>query len=1217
MPILNIPEYIEVEYDSISNEQRAALKLIMDGDGLYNPLTNKINESIDICNKEIEKLEALDIFHYNITQQEQTDILYLLEALNIAFEDLKIHTDRITGNAEGTLTEFFQRLSIAGQYTKIMKSISGKEEEKYSFIFSSIMGAGDLCLDRISKRLTCQDSSTRQLCGNINDSSGILELTEQIKNRPVIINSVITCLLPSLLECVRNLTNDDDYSQARKIVESYSAGTRIAGDITLDPIYNEVVKQVVGSHQLKQSLLELEKNRIASDSAVRATEIFFENFPYPPSPPVSENDCRGECCDDEHDFEPIVYNCNDETLILVGPTGPPGKDGFDGIRGIQGIPGGTGDCECEPPPPSGACCVDFQCYETTQGNCSQWDGVYRGDNTSSEFEWCGPCRNNNDCDLGKICCDGECLVSCCDGLCPPCPPCNCDDSYPCGDNHCCPSDYCCVDCDSQGGGDCAFDSDCPLDQCCDFSTNTCRLCPECLINEDCPVSFVCINGFCLREPNNYCTVDDDCESSECCVDWICQPCLGDLCETHEDCPYGYCCLESYDGGEMVCRSCDWASDCGNFECAGCEYNPLKCQSGNCSNSDCACCFDPLRNEFACHHGDCPFGGVPDECDVHADCEEADDSCCFYRVCTDCIDNESCGTSVEIIDGVWVEYTGCVNDDDCVSGSFCCYDVHKQEYCCGDASICNEMGACCITDVLCQDATYASCDSFGGEWYHGFECTQVPCGGCVGDDDCTHDQECCVEGICVVGGTTTCGSCLNFGQGWCGEGLCCTTLGTCLDCSGGGCSCACWDSGDCSNDNTGSCCVIENSAESGYCSDTPLDCPCGNADWAIDCGEGWCCVNNVCVEQQGDLPCNCSAHNECPWQYCCVNSVCVDESEGLCPCSNTSEHCSQGYCCWYSDSEVYRENKPRNRGGDRGREDPTNNSCCVEDNEVVCVNDYDEPQGTKNCCFNRNQNETDREFKHRCRVGANGTIKLKPCCDSYDGSPACRFECGPSTVPTHIAHACNECPEEQPRACCLGSGWSLYCDDELLPSECENMGGVIMNSDECYEGICSSNIPDETAWGTCQCCNTLECTETQYPAQYCSDECTDDWILNAGGSPVCACIEPINQNHTNEIQYTIPNTDAVPSMPGGFDSFHFPPHCKRFDGINTELYDNGIIQVGCAPQEGNCINVATNVTCGLGSSFGDLDCDGEIWMVMVRNLDVVMTSLCQARCQIFV
>nr|MBC8555991.1 hypothetical protein [Candidatus Brocadiales bacterium] len=251
MPILNIPEHIEVEYDTISNEQRAALKLIMDGDGLYNPLAKKINECVDILNKEIELVEEISIIVNNITQQEKTDILYLMTSLIIAFEDLKIHTDKITGTSEDTLSEFFQRLSVAGKYTEIMKSITGKDEEKYSFIFASIMGAGDLCLDRISKRLTCPETSTVTVCGNINDSSGILGLAQQIKNRPSIISSVIYCLLPSLLQCIRDLTNEDDYCQARKIVESYSAGSRIAGDIVYDPIYHEVVRQVMGSHQLK------------------------------------------------------------------------------------------------------------------------------------------------------------------------------------------------------------------------------------------------------------------------------------------------------------------------------------------------------------------------------------------------------------------------------------------------------------------------------------------------------------------------------------------------------------------------------------------------------------------------------------------------------------------------------------------------------------------------------------------------------------------------------------------------------------------------------------------------------------------------------------------------------------------------------------------------------------------------------------------------------
>ena len=38
MPILNIPEHIDIDFTALNNEQRATIKLIMEGDGLQNPL---------------------------------------------------------------------------------------------------------------------------------------------------------------------------------------------------------------------------------------------------------------------------------------------------------------------------------------------------------------------------------------------------------------------------------------------------------------------------------------------------------------------------------------------------------------------------------------------------------------------------------------------------------------------------------------------------------------------------------------------------------------------------------------------------------------------------------------------------------------------------------------------------------------------------------------------------------------------------------------------------------------------------------------------------------------------------------------------------------------------------------------------------------------------------------------------------------------------------
>ena len=46
MPIFNLPETVQIPFDALSNEQRAAIHTVMSGDGLVNPLSNKIQKLV-------------------------------------------------------------------------------------------------------------------------------------------------------------------------------------------------------------------------------------------------------------------------------------------------------------------------------------------------------------------------------------------------------------------------------------------------------------------------------------------------------------------------------------------------------------------------------------------------------------------------------------------------------------------------------------------------------------------------------------------------------------------------------------------------------------------------------------------------------------------------------------------------------------------------------------------------------------------------------------------------------------------------------------------------------------------------------------------------------------------------------------------------------------------------------------------------------------------
>ncbi len=255
MPEFSFPETIDIPFDTLTAQQRLSIKLLMEGAGLQNPQKEKIDKTKELVDEEKTLVEDIE----ELTEQQKSDILILLDKLQVSLEEFGIHTDKISGVGDGDLTEFFDRLSVTAMYTRVMKSITGIEEERYSTIFSSILDVGDKCLGNISTTTTCNNMVKEGTCSGIVSGSGIQGLAEQIKTNPAIVYDVVHCHLPTIIECLDNTIVDEEIQlcEAKKAIEAYSAGSRVIGDTSSDLIFNEVIQQIVASSELKQHLLDI------------------------------------------------------------------------------------------------------------------------------------------------------------------------------------------------------------------------------------------------------------------------------------------------------------------------------------------------------------------------------------------------------------------------------------------------------------------------------------------------------------------------------------------------------------------------------------------------------------------------------------------------------------------------------------------------------------------------------------------------------------------------------------------------------------------------------------------------------------------------------------------------------------------------------------------------------------------------------------------------
>ena len=811
-----------------------------------------------------------------------------------------------------------------------------------------------------------------------------------------------------------------------------------------------------------------------------------------------------------------VYDCTqpERGNVFEGFTGPPGLGGVVGPMGFIGPLGPDGfPCECEPPP-VGACCVNDVCLISSEDQCVQWGGEYRGHNSTCEFAFCEVCEENVHCDCNcteetnrcnlttgeciseftgepsgcQICCGGDCVCPCDDGSCPPCPECPAN-HFQC-QGECCPQGYCCVDC---VGGDCDGDygsggpSPCPAvsPYCCGYNCSAVPCWTDCIDPNDCEDGECCCFGVCTSncpcfEPPEPCGPENPCSGVDggdrCCCFGYCSSncpcddppvsCIGDAsCNTNECCCSGVC----------ITNCPCWVHPCEGFSCPPGWHREVDEQTGQC-----ICVDDDIWDDCD-NNDDCPSGYycvngkcVPSECaceycsQTTADGEPNEDEpdyglCCFNNCDSDC-------------DG------GCCSE--CTS-DFCCYSGGEEcTECCdngGGQCDANCPGKC---DQWLADHGFARSMPHppGGNPFsetirnsgqvgvsdqnshEGYAIRNLPPGG---DYDCGCTTQCPGGGCpdCLIGGYLGCcpaGEVCCGGNGCCLQGQCCAG-NRCCDLGLGETCC-------------GSECCGDDGPNAGIC--------CGSNCCRFD-DETPCCIGGNCVEVCPDgscpnpsNPCGGGCGCDIEGDVCCGGNCC-SESGPCCPFRANGCPCGT-----YTDSYGNELPKACCVGGYDG--------CCGAE-QICCQGECAYPWAIE-CCAD----DPDGEL---CRSSGTG---IERCCGvlPYEDLPVCCHKCGFDNYPI----CCKECCE------LYGSNPPL--DTHEMCSYPEHLWGENPPCFECeVHGLyCNTCWKDKDSWHDphtlvlkngceCDCRNTHVahlCEGTNNPALDDKYKCCEE------GKDFCGC-----------------------------------------------------------------------------------------------------------------
>ena len=1079
MPILNLPKTVQIPFETLTNEQRNAIHTVMTGKGLQNPLREKIQLCRDAINKEIALFQGADLGEPgggecpscgntdcpSVTPQNGIDIIYQLRLLIFWLDALEVHTDKLSGSKVDYIDAFFQRLSAAGSYSSALKSITGKNQEKFSKVFHSITGAGDICLDRILNPCTGPCTDGYRTCGIFAVNSGLVGLYGCTCTTPVA-HELITCHLPSFIDCIKKLIEEDDknYCQAKKIVEKYSASSRLAQDAIADPLISEIIKSIFATPELKQALLDVQKSE-ASEEAIQTTSQFFPEF---------------------DGSDGAVTDCEGSPLVVVGPPGVPGEDGKDGCRGPTGMPGAPGVdgfCQGGNNPCGGiqgACCINGFCLELTSQQCQVYNGNFYGEQSTCEADAqnCVPdsCGSTDECPEGQVCCGSECVDACPNGTmnggsCGNCPPCfNCDN------------------CTNGCGGVC----ECPAGTLC--CNDTCMpACPT-----DPPTCPTCQGGCC---PQGY----DCCGGDGCCPQGQC--CNGECCGSGSSCCGGECCSGDCCGGS-VCCSGETPNCCGDSCCAN------DCCGGECCNDDAPCCTPDGCGSYCPGTSVCPND---EQCNDGCPCDEGDccegeteccandgiEGCCEGSGCTDLCEDGSCPDDTLCNNGCGCPPNDTDGEEGSCCGDGCCYNQKccEDSYCCGLEQCCNGNNDCCDAGlqccgdgVCCPEGT--CCPGAGDGGICQPECPGT--GGCACGDGpcCTSGEECCngnccsftqccgADGVTCIDrcppvdgeeqgacpGPSPCNGGCPCGSGAAGVGGCCSGEVTCcfdICCDGtctqpcplyNGCPEECNGEDDCCVADGGDCCPMDDEngtwspVAGGSSVDGGSDCECYQWEYNEEDGSFECTSSNAACDEMGltdYLGGYC-----CPEGFTCCKKgpACTEVLVG----GDISGYDNQTFCCPEDIAQC-------SSVGCVGRCNECAAQDCCESDEVCCLGCPCTDPGDNAQCFATGCAVCRRQEEGCVGCGGAGTAQCATdadcipqfgplsCCrprpegDPFEGELTCTFNCGD---PGGIG---NDGTGYLKGACCYikgaGDSGEVFCVDVTRP-QCDRLLGIHYAGESC-------------------------------------------------------------------------------------------------------------------------------------------------------------------------
>ena len=400
---------------------------------------------------------------------------------------------------------------------------------------------------------------------------------------------------------------------------------------------------------------------------------------------------------------------------------------------------------------SGTTCVEDSCADMGLVTSCDEGKKQTPAGTATNGEQCYTCDNecssNSDCDDGKKCENGSCVLKSCAEM---------------GYKTSCRAD--------QTKTEEAYASD-----------GVCYSCvtpkPQCTSNSDCAADEKCTDGKCdkiscsgtCKEIKNHacvdiagcCTGDSQCGKNEKCIDNKCEEQCG--CKSFEYCKGGKCYLQA--GRCYTSKDCIDDDKCSSNSCVdACSQNPCSSNKPRCIGVShkpvCYCTSTSCGTGYECDVTECKSLTCKSDKDCHSNKMCSGGKCvdpCSSNPCSSnkprciAVDHKpvcyctptSCGTGYEC-DVTECKSLTCKSDKDCHSNKMCsggkCVDPCSSNPCSGKTPKClavSHKPVCYCTQTSC--GTGYECDVT--------ECKMQTTEKCKTDDDCSAEKK-CSYGYCV-------------------------------------------------------------------------------------------------------------------------------------------------------------------------------------------------------------------------------------------------------------------------------------------------------------------------------------------------------------------------------------------------------------------------------------------------------------------------------------